>query len=76
MKPDGWKDALEASKAAPDQNAALLKKMEKMVDDNVLCVPLVAGSNVWGMTKNVQDTGEGTRGQANWINPQNAWLSK
>jgi hypothetical protein len=47
-----------------------------MVDDNVLCVPLVAGSNAWGMTKNVQDTGEGTQGQSNWINPQNAWLSK
>jgi peptide/nickel transport system substrate-binding protein len=76
MKPAGWKEALDASRAAPDQDPVLLKKLEKMVDDNVLCIPVVSGNNMWATTKNVQDTGEGTRGQANWIEPQNAWLSK
>jgi ABC-type transport system substrate-binding protein len=76
MKPAGWADTLTASIAAPAQDAALLKKMEKMVDDNVLVIPVIAGSNIWAMTKNVQDTGEGSRGQAAWIEPQDTWLSK
>jgi ABC-type transport system substrate-binding protein len=76
MKPDGWADTLTASKTAPNQDPILLKKLEKMVDDNVLCIPIEAGNNAWVMTKNVQDTGEGTLGQANWIEPQDAWLSK
>jgi peptide/nickel transport system substrate-binding protein len=76
LRPDGWAETLAASKSAPNQDPALLKKLEKMVDDNVLCIPIEAGNNAWVMTKNVQDTGEGTRGQANWIEPQDTWMSK
>lgn len=75
-RPDGWKELLEASKATPNQDVTILKKLEKIVDDNVLCIPLTAGNNVWAMMKNVQDTGEGTRGQSSWINPEDAWMNK
>jgi hypothetical protein len=76
IRPYGWKETLDASKIAMEQYAAILTKLEKMVDDNVLCIPITAGSAMWAMTKNVQDAGEGTRGQANWIETQDAWLIK
>jgi peptide/nickel transport system substrate-binding protein len=76
LRPAGWKDLLEASKATPAPDATMLKKLEKMADDNVVCIPIYSGSMMWAFAKNVYDTGEGTRGQSNWIEPQNAWISK
>jgi peptide/nickel transport system substrate-binding protein len=75
-RPEGWKALLDASKVTPSPDATILKKMEKMVDDNVLCIPIYSGSMMWAFAANVNETGEGTRGQSNWIEPQNTWLSK
>jgi peptide/nickel transport system substrate-binding protein len=75
-RPAGWKEALDASKASPAQDPVQLKKLENMINNEMPCIPLISSTSLWAMTKNVQDTGEGTRGQSNWIEPQNAWLSK
>lgn len=75
-RPAGWKEALDASKASPAQDPVQLKKLENMINNEMPCIPLISSTSLWAMTKNVHDTGEGTRGQSNWINPQDAWLSK
>lgn len=75
-RPAGWKEALDASKASAAQDPVQLKKLENMIYNEMPCIPLISSTSLWAMTKNVQDTGEGTRGQSNWIEPQNAWLGK
>jgi peptide/nickel transport system substrate-binding protein len=75
-RPVGWKALLDASKATAYSDAAMLKKLEAMEYDNVLCIPIYSGSMMWAFTSNTHDTGEGTRGQSNWIEPQNIWMGK
>jgi peptide/nickel transport system substrate-binding protein len=76
LRPTNWKETLDASKAASEQDPVVLKKLENMIFDNVICIPIASSTSLWAMTDKVHDTGAGTRGQSNWIEPQNSWLSK
>jgi len=75
-KPQGWSDAIVASANTPTVDAAATKKLEDMAYDDAMAIPLYNGASVWALTDKVQDTGLGTRGNAAWWEPQNAWLSK
>jgi peptide/nickel transport system substrate-binding protein len=75
-KPQGWSDALVASQNTPAVDAAATKKMEKMAFDDAMAIPLYCGATLWALTNQIQDTGLGTRGNAAWWEPQNAWMSK
>ncbi len=76
LKPDGYKALLDASKAAPQQDPATLKKIEDMIYDNNMIIPMYYGANNFVFAPYVKDTAEGTRGQSNWWEPQNTWLDK
>jgi ABC-type oligopeptide transport system substrate-binding subunit len=65
-----------ASANTPTVDAAATKKLEDMAYDDAMAIPLYNGASVWALTDKVQDTGLGTRGNAAWWEPQNAWLSK
>ena len=75
-KPAGWAEMVNASlfTAAPDP--VLVKKAEKVAYENAMAIPLYYGASMWALTDKVQDTGHGTRGNAAWWEPQNAWLNK
>jgi peptide/nickel transport system substrate-binding protein len=76
IRPTNWKETLDASKASPAQDPVLLKKLETMIYDNVMCIPVISGTVIWAQTKNLHDIGSGTRGQSYWIEAQDTWLSK
>jgi len=76
IKPDGWKELLDASKATASPDPVMLKKLENMVYDNVMAVPMYYMANNFVFRPYVKDHGEGTRGQSNWHEPQNMWLDK
>jgi peptide/nickel transport system substrate-binding protein len=76
IRPPGYKELLDKSKATPEPDPVLLKQIEKMVYDNVVGIPVYSSSLTWAFKKNVRDHGAGTRGQANWYEPQNTWLAK
>jgi peptide/nickel transport system substrate-binding protein len=75
-KPQGWSEALLASKMTPAVDAAATKKLEKMAYDDVMAIPVYCGASLWATTSKVQDTGLGTRGNAAWWEPQDTWLRK
>jgi peptide/nickel transport system substrate-binding protein len=76
LKPDGYKAALDASKAAPQQDPAMVKKIENMIYNNSMVIPMYYGANNFVFAPYVKDSGEGTRGQSNWWELQNTWLNK
>jgi peptide/nickel transport system substrate-binding protein len=76
IKPEGWKELLDASKATASPDPVMLKKMENMVYDNVMAIPMYYMANNFVFRTYVKDHGEGTRGQSNWHEPQNIWLDK
>jgi peptide/nickel transport system substrate-binding protein len=75
-KPDGWVDMVAASLITKEPDQTTLRKAEKMQFDNVMAIPIYYGASLWSLTDKVNDTGLGTRGNAAWWEPQNAWLSK
>jgi peptide/nickel transport system substrate-binding protein len=76
LKPDGWKDTMDKSKATAEQDPVLLKKMENMITDNVMAIPLYYGANTIVFKPYVKDSGQGTRGQSAWHEPADVWLDK
>jgi peptide/nickel transport system substrate-binding protein len=76
LKPAGWQDTMNASKATPDQDPVLLKKMENMITDNVMAIPLYYGANTIVFKPYVKDSGQGTRGQSAWHEPADVWLDR
>jgi ABC-type oligopeptide transport system substrate-binding subunit len=62
--------------AAAEPDATMLKKLENMVYDNAMVIPMYYGANNFVFRPYVMDHGEGTRGQSNWHEPQNIWLNK
>lgn len=76
IRPTNWKETLDASKATAAPDPVLLKKLETMIYDNAMCIPVISGTVIWAMANNVHDIGSGTRGQTYWIEPQDTWLSK
>jgi peptide/nickel transport system substrate-binding protein len=75
-KPAGWAEAITASNTSVAPDPSLTQKLETMAYDDAMVVPLFFGVNLWATTKNVQDSGIGTRGAGTWFEAQNAWLSK
>jgi peptide/nickel transport system substrate-binding protein len=75
-KPDGYADLLAKSQAAPQPDPTILKQIEDMIYDNSVIIPAFYGANNFVFAPYVMDTGEGTRGQSNWWEPQNTWLNK
>jgi hypothetical protein len=75
-KPEGWADLVKASSISPLANPEATKKLEKAAYDFSMVIPLYYGVALWATTKNVQDSGIGTRGAGPWWEPQNCWLSK
>jgi peptide/nickel transport system substrate-binding protein len=76
LKPTGWKETLDASKATSAPDPVLLKKMENMINDNAMVIPIYYGTNNIAFKPYVMDSGQGTRGQSNWYEPQQTWLNK
>jgi hypothetical protein len=76
LKPDGYKAALDASKASPTMDPAQVKKIEGIIYNNSMIIPMYYGANNYVFAPYVKDSGEGTRGQSNWWEPQNTWLNK
>jgi ABC-type transport system substrate-binding protein len=76
FKPAAWKETLDASKAAAEPDPVLLKKMENMIYDNAMVIPIYYGANTIVFRPYVKDSGQGTRGQSNWFEPQQTWLDK
>ena len=76
IRPAGYKELLDQSKVTPEQDPALLKKIENMIYDNVVAIPIYSSSLTWAFNKKVRDHGESKRGQANWYEPQNTWMAK
>ncbi len=74
--PEGWNDLLAASKATPDPDPAMLKKLENMIYDNVMTIPIYYSSNIWALYPYVQDSGVGTHGLAAWFDPADIWFKK
>jgi peptide/nickel transport system substrate-binding protein len=75
-KPDGWADMVAASIITAEPDKATIQKAEKIQFDNAMAIPIYYGASLWALTDKVHDTGLGTRGNAAWWEPQNAWLSK
>jgi ABC-type transport system substrate-binding protein len=75
-KPEGWAALLEASKATPEPDPTMLKKMENMIYDNSMLIPIYNGSNIWAQYSYVQDSGVGTHGLPAWFDPDNVWFNK
>ncbi len=75
-KPEGWGDLVNASLITKEPDKAALQKAERMEVDYAMAIPLYYGATLWALTDKTQDTGLGTRGNAAWWEPQNAWLSK
>jgi peptide/nickel transport system substrate-binding protein len=75
-KPDGWADMIAASLITSEPDKATVQKAERIQADNVMAIPIYYGASLWALTDQVHDTGLGTRGNAAWWEPQNAWLSK
>jgi ABC-type oligopeptide transport system substrate-binding subunit len=67
---------LDASKATAEPDPTLLKKMENMIYDNAMVIPIYYGANTIVFRPYVMDSGQGTRGQSNWFEPQQTWLNK
>jgi len=74
IRPEGFGEMLSVSEATPEQDPVMLKKIAKVISDNVMCIPVYSGSILWAFDKKVQDHGAGTRGQSNWYEPQNIWF--
>ncbi len=75
-KPQGWSEVLLASKVTKDPDQAAIQKMEKMTYDDAMAGPLYSSATIWAVTSKTQDSGLGTRGNAAWWEPQNAWIKK
>ena len=75
-RPEGWADAVIASNTSQTADATLTQKLETMAYDSVLVIPLYFGTSLWATTKNLRDSGIGTRGAGTWWEIQDAWLSK
>ena len=75
-RPEGWADAVIASNTSQTADAILTQKLETMAYDSALVIPLYFGTSLWATTKNLRDSGIGTRGAGTWWEIQDAWLSK
>jgi peptide/nickel transport system substrate-binding protein len=75
-KPKGWSEVLLASKVTPAADPASTQKLEQMAYDDAMAIPLYCGATIWAVSEKLRDTGLGTRGNAAWWEPQNAWFSK
>jgi peptide/nickel transport system substrate-binding protein len=75
-KPDGWKDALNASMitAAPDNS--MIQKLVKMMYDDATVITINYPAQMIATTNQVHDTGMLSRIAYYYWNPQDAWLSK
>ncbi len=75
-QPDGWGALLSKSMTAPQVDLALLKQIENTIYDKSMLIPMYYGANYTVFAPYVKDSGQGTRGQSNWWEPQNTWLNK
>jgi peptide/nickel transport system substrate-binding protein len=75
-KPDGWKDVLNASLAAPVPDPALIQKAVQMLYDYATPIVLYYSTTIWAERSYVMDSGHGARGNAQYWNPPFAYLSK
>jgi ABC-type transport system substrate-binding protein len=75
FKPEGYQQLLDSSKATPEADPVLLKKIENVIFDTAMVIPMFYGANNFVFKPYVMDHGEGTRGQSNWFEPQNTWLN-
>jgi len=71
-----WKDTLEASRATASPDPVMLKKMENMIYTDAMVIPMYYSANTIAFRPYVMDSGQGTRGQSNWFEPQDTWLNK
>jgi hypothetical protein len=67
---------LKAAQATPKLDPSLAKKCSAALANDATTLPLFVSPTSWGVVKNLQDSGIGTRGIFAWFEPQNAWLSK
>jgi ABC-type transport system substrate-binding protein len=75
-RPVGWMDTLNAAMATPKLEPAMIQKVENLAVDYVLTIPLYSTASLWAVVPNLQDIALGTRGDPNFCEPQDAWLSK
>jgi ABC-type transport system substrate-binding protein len=75
-RPEGWADAVTASNITEVADANMTQKLETMAYDHVLVIPLYFGTSLWATTKNINDSGIGTRGAGTWFEPQDIWFNK
>ena len=75
-KPEGWGDIIAASLITKEPDKATVQKTERIAFDYAMAIPIYYGASLWALTGKVHDTGLGTRGNAAWWEPQNAWFSK
>lgn len=75
VKPEGWAELLKQSNNTALAEAELTQKLERMLYENALGIPLYHSASMYALTDKVHDTGIGTRGMTVWWEPQNTWLS-
>jgi len=75
-KPDGWVEALNAAMVTPRLEPEMVQKLERMVYENSMVIPLYSNMAMWAVDPELRDSGIGTRGASQWWEPQNTWLSK
>jgi peptide/nickel transport system substrate-binding protein len=75
-KPEGWGDMVTASNSSPAADPVLTQKLESTAYEDAMVIPLYYGISQWATTKNVRDSGIGTRGAGTWFEPQYTWLAK
>jgi peptide/nickel transport system substrate-binding protein len=75
-KPDGWKDAFNASLATPTPDKTVIQKLVRSMYDDEMVITLNYPAYLSAMTNNVRDTGIYSRITNYWWNPGNAWLAR
>jgi len=75
-RPEGWAEAVNASNIAEVASKELTQKLETAAYDYAMVIPLYFGTSIWATTKNINDSGIGTRGAGTWFEPQDLWFSK
>lgn len=76
MRPEGFNDLLQASRTSPEQDPVMLKKLENMVYDNSMIIPIYNNANIWALNPYVMDSGVGQHGIAAWFDPEGMWFNK
>jgi peptide/nickel transport system substrate-binding protein len=74
--PEGWEKLYNATMQAPEMDPKLQQACVQLLYDDVTMIPVTYQYDMWAATRNVQDSGIGTRGGGIYWNPDNVWLSK